>query len=255
MRSWAIFRRAIMLIVDDLGAALRISALPYAVFTGVSVWLAGTLDLAAIAQMEPDAMAAALPAGLAWRILLAALVSLAAFLWIAVAWHRYVLLREGGDGWIPPLEGRLLLGYLGRLLLISLIVLAAVMIVTVAIAPFAPGVSVALSIIVGMVLFYRLGLILPAGAIGRPITVAEAWRASQGQSGTVVLVALMTSALSFLFELPALLDASGTAGTVVASPGPIGFVYDLVVTWILLMLGVTVLSTLYGHFVEGRAVD
>ena len=72
------------------------------------------------------------------------------------------------------------------------------------------------------------------------MNVAEAWRASAGHSGTVVLLALMTFALSLLLQLPASLDAPEPG----AAPGPIGFVYGLVTTWILLMLGVTLLSTL-----------
>ena len=89
------------------------------------------------------------------------------------------------------------------------------------------------------------------------MNVAEAWRASKGESGTVVLLALMTFAVSMLLQVPALLDAPGAAeaGAAVVARGPISLVYELVVTWILLMLGVTLLSTLYGHFVEGRAVD
>lgn len=258
MTSWTIFRRAILLVVDNLSAAIRITALPYAAFAGVSLWFAGTLDVATMAQVEAGNGAEALPPGVAVGILLTGLVQLVAFLWIAVAWHRYVLLREGGEGWVPALEGRLLLGYLGRSILIGLLVLAAFAIVATAIAPFAPAMALAIATIIGMVLTYRLGLILPAGAVGRPMNVAEAWRATTGQSATVVLLALMTFALSLLFQLPALLDAPEAvegAGEGLAAPGPIAVIYELVVTWILLMLGVTLLSTLYGHFVEGRPVD
>lgn len=260
MTSWTIFRRAITLIVDDLGAALRITALPYAIFAGVSLWFAGTLDMGTMARIEAGAAgegAAAVPPGVLGGMLLTALVQLVAFLWIAVAWHRYVLLREGGESWIAPLEGRLLLAYLGRSIMIGLLVLAAFVIVTTAIAPFAPAMALAVATIIGMVLTYRLGLILPAGAIGRALSVGEAWRATAGQSGTVVLLALMTFGLSLLLQVPALLDAPETveAGAALTPPGPVAIVYDMVVTWILLMLGVTLLSTLYGHFVEGRPVD
>lgn len=260
MTSWTIFRRAITLIVDDLGAALRITALPYAIFAGVSLWFAGTLDIGTITRIEAGNGAVAVPAGVLGGLLLTALVQLVAFLWIAVAWHRYVLLREGGEGWVPPMQGRRLLGYLGRSVMIGLLVLAAFVVVTTAIAPFAPAMALAVATIIGMVLTYRLGLILPAGAVGRPLGVAEAWRATAGQSGTVVLLALMTFALSLLLQLPAMLDAPELAetaqtGAAFTAPGPIAIVYELVVTWILLMLGVTLLSTLYGHFVEGRPVD
>lgn len=267
MLSWTIFRRAVTLIVDDLGAALRITALPYAVFAGVSLWFAGSLDMSEIARIEAavasGAAGASVPAGVAGGLMLTALVQLAAFLWIAVAWHRHVLLREGGEGWLPPLEGRRMLAYLGRSFLIGLIVLAAFVMVTTAVAPFAPVAALAIATILGMVLTYRLGLILPAGAIGQPLTMVEAWRATAGQSGTVIMLAVMTFALSLLLQVPAFLDAgagpeevaAGSGVAVAAGPGLVGTVYDLVVTWMLLMLGVTLLSTLYGHFVEGRPVE
>lgn len=259
MLSWRIFRRAIMLIVDDLGAALRITALPYAIFAGVSLWFVGTLDIGALARMEAGGTAAALPPGVAAGLLATALAQLAAFLWISVAWHRHVLLREGPAGWIPPLEGRLMLGYLGRSLLIGIVVMAVVVMVSVALVPLAPALAFALAAILAMVFVYRLGLILPAGAIGKPLNVVDAWRATIGQSGTVVLLAVLTYAATRLLQLPSLLDAGPDAAAAPdrAAPGGgvIGMAYDLVATWMLLMLGVSVLSTLYGHFVEGRPLD
>ena len=260
MLSWRIFRRAVTLVVDDLPAALRVTALPYALFAAVSLAFAGSVDMATLARTE--AGAATLPAGAASGLLATALVQLLAFLWISVAWHRHVLLREGGEGWVPPFYGREMLGYLGRSLLIGIVVMAAVVMASVALVPLAPALGFAVATVLAMVLVYRLGLILPAGAIGKPIPVVEAWRTTAGQSGTVVLLAVMTYATSLLLQLPALLDAgpeteagAGAAEVATGGGGPISLLYGLVVTWALLMLGVSLLSTLYGHFVEGRSLD
>ncbi len=259
MLSWRIFRRAVTLIIDDLGGALRVSALPFAIFAAVSLVFAGGADMAALSDIDtsdPEAVAS-IPPGLIGGVLASALAQLVTFLWIAVAWHRYVLLREDDGGWVPRLEAGRMLGYLGRSLLIGLLILAAVTVVFVALAAFLPGVAAALATIIAMVLTYRLGLILPAGAIGKPITIFDAWRATLGQSATVILLALMTFGVSLLLQVPAFLDAGSLAGEpdAAAAPGPVAVVYGLVVTWIVLMLGTSLLSTLYGHFVEDRPLD
>ena len=264
MLAWKIFRRAVMLVVDNLGAALRVSALPYAIFTAASLVFVGTMGVGDAARLEAGGMATGttLPAGTILAIFVTAIAQGLAFLWIAVAWHRYVLLAEGGAGWIPAFHGGRILGYLGRSILIGLMVACIFLAVTVAIGVFSPPAAVALASILSLVVSYRLGMILPAGAIGKPVTIGEAWTATRGQSATMVLLAILTFLLSLLFQVPALLDGGSltpndvAAGSAGAGPaGIVGVVYDLVASWILLLVGVSILSTLYGHFIEGRALD
>lgn len=266
MLSWNIFRRAVMLIVDNLGAALRVSALPYAAFIAVNLWFAGTVDMEAIATFDPEADPGALPAlpeGSVTAVFLTLFVQTLAFVWIAVAWHRFVLLAEGGASWVPPLRGREMLGYLGRSILIVLILSAVGIATLLLVAPILPFVAIPLVVILSIILSYRLGLILPAGAIGRPLTLTQAWQATKGQSGTVVLLAILTYLAALLLQVPALIDAMGGADLsdpaaaveALSAPGPVAMLYNFVISWILLMLGISVLSTLYGHFVEGRRLD
>ncbi|MCK0168757.1 hypothetical protein MWU52_14455 [Jannaschia sp. S6380] len=255
MLSWNILKRAVTLIVDNLGAALRLTAVPYGLLAVVSIYFVGTVDLAQLAAFDPVAnpdQVPDLPEGFWSAFLISGLVQLLVYLWIAVAWHRYVLLAEGSDGWVPPPQGGLMLGYLGRSILLGLLILAIAVAISVLLVPVLPVLAPPIIAILAIVVGYRLGLILPAGAIGAPMTMSEAWHATKGHSGTVVLLAVMTWVISFLLQIPALLDGAGTG---VAGTGVIGVVYGLVVGWMLLMLGVSVLSTLYGHFVEKRPLD
>ncbi|WP_299652229.1 hypothetical protein [uncultured Jannaschia sp.] len=265
MLSWKIFMRAVRVILDDIGAALRVTALPYAILVVASVWFISAYGQHSLTELELTAMgegdaAPILPDGFLAASLAVVLLQAAISIWIAVAWHRRVLLQESAEGVVPPVHGGQMLGYLGRSILIGLIVAAVSVAILVALAPIVPVLASPAVFIVAVIIFYRLGLILPAGAIGKPITVGEAWTATKGQSATVVLLALLTFAVSLLLQVPALIDASisgppvATDGTL-ATPGPISVTYNLVVGWMLLLLGVSILSVLYGHFVERRPLD
>ena len=259
MLSWKIFMRAVRVILDDIGGALRISLVPYAILVAASLWFASSFGVLGIEEaMISGNDLPAIPDGYLSGILVVSLVQIVVSLWIAVAWHRRVLLRESVGGVVPPIHGRQMLAYLGRSILLGLIIGVVTVMISVALAPFLPGAAAALIVIFSTIIVYRLGLILPAGAIDRPIGLVESWGATKGQSLTVVLLALLTFAASMLLQVPTLLDAAMTGGPVegaVAGPGPISIVYNLVIGWMLLLLGVSILSVLYGHFVERRPLD
>lgn len=252
MLGWKLFLRAVTLVADNLGAALRIGAVPYGLVAAASVWLSATWpDLASRTTFDPGAD---LPGGFLAGWLLVSALTLLAYLWIAVAWHRFVLLGETPAGWLPPLRGGLMLGYLGRSLLIGivviLIVLAVTTIASVLLLPlFGPAASPvigAVAFFAAMIFFYRTGVILPAGTVERPMGLNDALIATRGRSGTVVVLALLTVAVSLLLQVPLLMEGSA---------GPVSAVYQAVTGWIGLMLGVGTLTALYGHLVEGRPVD
>ena len=270
MLGWKLFTRAATLLIENLSAALRVSLLPYGLATAVGAWLLvshpGLTQGLALPGATPDTVGQNLDgAGL---LFLGAVVNLVAWLWIAVDWHRFVLLSEDPEGWVPPLHGRAMLGYLGRSILIGLLTVLVILLVStmaaVLVLPlFGPGGQVfvsAVAFFVAMILFYRLGLVLPARAVDRSMSFAEAMAATRGHSGTVVILALVTAAVTMLLQVPTLLDAPEavpTDGEAVPEAGGLGitFVYQTVVQWIALMLGVGTLTTLYGHLVEGRPVE
>ncbi|WP_308917671.1 hypothetical protein [Jannaschia sp. LMIT008] len=269
MLGWKLFVRALNLLIENLGAALRVSALPYLVLAGLSAWLTSayptvtmtglatpdqplptdpsqtTLDPEVVAQMAEGSM---------WMLLLA-LVNVFFVLWVAVAWHRYVLLGEEPRGVVPPLHGRATVGYLGRSILVGILaVLTAAAVGTMAAVLVLPiigasgyAIVYAVMLFVAMLVFYRLALVLPATAIDTPMTLQDSLLATRGHSGTVVVLALVTTAFTLALQVPTILDGGGM--------GPVTFLYQTVVQWIGLMLGVGTLTALYGHLVEGRPVE
>lgn len=250
MLGWKLFMRAVTLLLDNLGEALRVSAVPYAVVIAISVWVTGAYpDAVSGTAVTPETALSVEGAG---AVLIMVIVNLVVSLWIAVAWHRYVLLEERPAGWLPPLNGSAMLGYLWLSVLIGLLVaviMFAIMIplgIILLAVPFLAGVIPAAALFIGMILFYRLAIVLPARAVERPMTFGEAIEATRGHSGTVVVLALLTVGFSLALQIPTMLDG----GT-----GIISAIYQGVVGWIGLMLGVSTLTSLYGHLVEGRPVD
>ena len=245
MLGWKLFVRAVTLLIENLGDALRVSLLPYGVVIAISVWAAGTYGAGMVPGQEMTSEGAG-------ATLLVSVLNLVATLWIAVAWHRYVLLGERPEGWLPPLRGGAVLAYLGRSVLIGLLVALIIMGVSiplgllVVVLPQAALLVGAIGFFIGMIVFYRLAVVLPAGAVDRPMSFGEAMAATRGHTDTVVMLALLTVGFTFLLQVPTLLE--GDVGVISA-------VYQGVVGWIGLMVGVSTLTSLYGHLVEGRPVD
>lgn len=265
MRGWQLFVKAVTLVTDNLGLALRVSAVPFLLVVATSLYAFSTAPEALLsggtgmgvglppeagdADGAVDAVGAPV-AAFSGAALLSALATLLVTMWIAVAWHRATLLEDAPDGWVPRFDGGLVLGYLGRSILLGLIVVlvtaATGFVLGVVLIPLMGAAGAGLigtaAFFVAMILFYRLGPVLPAGAVEKPIGLGEAWRATSGATGPLVVLALLTAALSFLLQLPA-----GVGGL-----GLLTVVYYLVVQWITVMLGVSALTVIYGHLVEGR---
>ena len=263
MLGWRLFVRALTLLIDNIGVALRISALPYALVVVASLWVVSSFGVEAmmggpVGTDDPTALSPTMPETtlVATGFLLSAL-SVVVTLWIAVGWHRFVLLGEAPRGILPAFHGGRVLAYLGWSLLIGLMValglfaiIAVLGVVLAALGLGAAGVILGpVALFAAMVLFYRLSVKLPAVAVGRDLTFAQAWDATKGHSGTVVLLAFLTVAFSLVIQIPTMLDMGAGSGTTAVT-----MVYQLVVQWVATLLGVGTLTALYGHLVEGRPV-
>ncbi|NDW32060.1 hypothetical protein [Salipiger sp. PrR007] len=245
MKGWRIFVHSLRMVVDNIGTALRVSLVLYLVQAASQI---------ATYLHADDAGPDGLPVQVIGLPALALVVlAVLASLWIAVAWHRFVLTGEEPRGWLPRWHGGEILGYFGRSILIALVIFLGMMISAIPVALIGAAVpGLAPVLVFGLVglggyLFFRLGLILPASAVGEKLTLKQAWRATAEDDGAVVTLAMLVIGGSLLVELPALIDNS--AGSIV------NLVYGLVINWFATMIGISVLTSLYGHFVEKRPID
>jgi hypothetical protein len=247
-----IFLKAIRLVFDNLGAVLRISLLLYLIQAGIGLVLAYLALMAIFSAGGPVSPWVTTGIGA-----VVSLLQLLPVIWIAVAWHRFILIDELPGTVLPVFNRDRLLAYLGYSLLLALIFIAIYVPVAIALAllarvspPAGPLLAILLNLVALFALLvvgYRLGLILPASALGRPLRMGEAWAATRGRLGTFLLLAFLSAVSIIVLDLPAFAFTGSLA--------IVGYVWRLVVGWFALMVGTSVLTTLYGHFIERRSID
>jgi hypothetical protein len=248
--GFKIFVHAIDLVFNNLGSALRISGLLYFV-------PAVLYQVVALMVVAPSANPLA-----TLNIVTAVygIVACVAALWTAVAWHRYVLLDETPGAALPVFHGDRVLAYFGNSLLLGLIALGIALVVMFPLglvaAGFARGggpftylavVVPLISIFVIAVFMYRLALILPASAVGKPIRLSEAWAATSGTNGAIFVIALASAVCIVLISLPTAWLTWNAVWWVTA-------LWEILVGWVQVIVGVSIITTLYGHYVEKRAL-
>ncbi len=250
-----LFLHSVRLVLNDWRNAVRISGLLYLIYA-IPTLLLRLLFPLPTEPTEPattaDAMAALTAAPVA---LLTALLALVAFVWIAVAWHRYVLLDEMPAGQIPPFDGSRWMSYFGYSLALGLMMLVAAVVVGVVgsllfaiVPPLAFVVAVA-AMAAALVIGYRLAPVLPASAVGNKLSFGAAWEATKGATMDIVVLALVSAVAAFIIDLPTnVLLQGGVVGQFIA------LLWALGTDWVKMLVGVSILTTLYGVYVEKRAL-
>ena len=257
MMGLSILFHAIGMVTRNPGAALRIAGLLMGVLFVLTVLL-GVEFLFMGADTTEMMLAGNYPYG---RTALVMLFQALATLWIAVAWHRFILTEEQPGPVMPGFNAAAILSYLWAgiiFVLVLVIVSIPFTIVTVLLAAplmAAPGASALLG---GLVLFlvlwlpltyisYRISPILPSAALQKRLPLKEAWYAT-GTSGSAFVTLALASVLAvWALNRPGILLSQVS--------GFLGFVWAFAVQWAVLLVGVSVLTTIYGHYVEKRALD
>ena len=247
-----LFVHSVRLVLGDWRNALRLSGLLYLIYAVPTLLLRLAFPVPSQNATMADATAALAAAPFA---LLTGIFALVAFVWIAVAWHRYVLLDEMPDGQFPAFNGSRLFSYglyslgIGLLALVVGAVVGAVAGLVFAIVPVLLFVAALAAMAAALVVFYRLAPVLPATAVGRPLTFGTAWEATKGASSAIIVLAIVSAVASFVIDLPAMvLSMGGSIGSTLA------LLWTLGTDWLRMLVGVSILTTLYGHYVEGRAI-
>jgi len=248
-------RHAIHSVRNNIAYAFRISWPWYAVLFAINLVVGLTSD-----SLVGDPMTN--PGGSFALQLIVLAANLVSFASIAVNWHRYILLDQVPVGSeILRLDG-LTWRYLGNLVLIWLMVFVSIFLCMLLLQLFAnlSTITSILAFFVGLaailfavISFYRLSVKLPAIAIGRrDFSLGNAWTATQGNWPALLLIVLFMFLLLMALLLVVgvvfyvLVTINATVGVV------IGVVVLTVLTWLLSIFGVTLLTSFYGFFVEGR---
>jgi len=236
------------LLLRNFAEALKVSVAPLILATllGIAAFSVSgvTAEMLAMAsftgQLPPNGLLA---------ILFIGVVMLFTFSWIAVAWHRFVLLEEY-PGLVPAVTDRPIWPYvwptLGLGLLMFMVMTFLSMIVSIVVPLTGQGAVGVVALIIGTVLTYvwlRSALILPAVAVGEELKLRDAWTVSGPCSGVILGVAVILVGLNLIV---------GMGQQALIPPGTIGLIASLGVAWVTLMVGTSILTTLYGHLVQNR---
>ena len=192
----------------------------------------------------------------------AGIMSLIATSSVAVSWHRYILLDEVPVGWQRLRLDGPVLRYFGNAILLSVIIVALALIPALAIGLIGTatgGVAtialmpllLALLVVIGL----RLSVKFPAVALEhKEFGFKSAWQATNSNTLpffllilTLVAVGVIVALVATVISLPfGWIQSDFSAMAILA--------IQFVVNWVMMIFSVTVLTTLYGYFVEKRSL-
>lgn len=248
-----LFMHSVRLVLGDWRNALRITGLLYLIYA-IPALLLGL----AFPPPAPEAGAEAIGSMVAMAPvgIIVGLLALVMVVWMAVAWHRYILLDEVPEGQLPPFNQSRMLAYAGYSILLGLILLVISIIISVVLSPLVflgPAIfGIVLSIVViavALIVDFRLGLVLPAKALGKPLSFGEAWQATKGESGTILVLAIVAALAAVIIDIPAMILA-----ILPGIGGILSLIWTLATGWVKAVVGVSILTTLYGYYVEKRNI-
>jgi len=256
MMGWRIFKHSVQMVLRNFQQALQIALLPGLIGMALLVGLAMVTGLWEAGEVSDTGLSITTPEGqddYFGAMLIALLIIWAIAFWIVVSWHRYVLLEEMPKGWLPTFRTDRILAYFGLLLMLGLFAAIAMIPFFIIVAAMGEG-GAGLIIIIGFVYliavalcFYRLSVVLPASAIGQPIGLGEAWAKTQGTFGTLLVLMIVSGIFQILVQT--------VFGLLMAIP-VIGFALVLIPSILILpLINVSILTTMYGVYVEGREID
>ncbi|WP_156916792.1 hypothetical protein [Leisingera aquimarina] len=254
MKPWALFSHSVGMLARNFGDMLRVFLVPTLLIAALFATFFKMTGLWGILQwgvMTP------LPenSGLSGPLFLVAMFSLLIGMWSVVSWHRFVLLEEMPQGWLPGLEGGRVMAYFGRSVQIALVllcmmipVLLMVLLVTTLLSGAGAAVLQLANLPIAIFVTYlvlRLSVILPAAALGADMGLREAWNSTGNAFGDLLGLAAILVAAQYAAQF--------AAEALAASPS-LAFGVSLLVSAALALLNISLLTTLYGHYVEGRPV-
>ncbi|MDW3222369.1 MAG: hypothetical protein R8G34_05680 [Paracoccaceae bacterium] len=196
---------------------------------------------------------------LALLVALGVIVGLAGIVAFAVLWHRHALLDDTARDSVMRPAGHILSRYLGEAVLVLMITFAAAFpvgsIFGIVIAVMdhqgleTKTAEILITIPLTVFLLWvaiRVSLTLPAASIGQKLSISESWVATGKISGDIFWTAVLLTIVNVtIFSL--------TNGLATALP-KLEIAFSLLQIVIQSLIHISLLSTLYGHLIQGRSL-
>lgn len=247
MKGVQILGHSLRQVTNNLPDALRISGALYLV-QGVVAALFGGAMMSGGMGMGGGGF------GVGFILVLA--ITLFTAMWIAVAWHRYVLLAENPKTPLPPLMTDRMTAYFLRSLVIGIVLIVVGAVLGAVIGSAAMGLMMNGGAVIGFLLMallvqlplvflgFRLATTLPGAALGKEHSFMAGWNATQADWKSILQLAAIVALGLWVINMIGLFVFGGF--------GIAATLWQFVTGWFVMMIGLSVLTTLYGHYIEGR---
>ena len=272
MLGWKIFIQAVNQIYSNFGMAIRLSAVIWVGIFAINILLAylftGRFPNEGLTMEITSSNSSADPYSSnydpstpvfiwAWNKIIAILSMIVVYsvgiASIAVSWHRFILLDETSSSMVPKWNWSGTKRYIIVSLKIALMIFVVSFLFGFVIS-FLASAGVLKSIYVAffagflaaMIISYlwlRVGLALPSAALGVDHTIGNSWDLTQSIKGSIWVLLVILLVLGYVF-------GDGLRMIIVNKTAL--FIIGFFTEWIVLMVGVGVLTVLYGHLVEKR---
>jgi hypothetical protein len=187
------------------------------------------------------------------------LVSGLSFASIAVNWHRYILRDELAQGLQRLRLDAPVWRYLFNLALVVVILVLVMLLPTVVVSlasslfPPLTHVGMFLIVVLAVVVSFRLSVKFPAIAVeNHSYSFAKAYQQTKGMTLPIATYGALTVLTSFFVALIVSLPQWLAAGAEAETSFWLSFILQFCASWVMLIFGITVLTSLYGYFEEGR---
>lgn len=250
----ALFLHSAMMVVRNFLPAIRIFLGPGLIIVALLFAVTHLMDSAGLGTVEsvPDGETLG---GIGLNLVLIfgfLVVCFTISIWATVAWHRFVLLEERPGLFLPKLR----LANVGRYFLSSLKLTGVLFLIALPVLVLLFGFAQVLDprglVLLGFlattfiyVVLMRFAIILPAAALNQSITLGEAFEATKGHSFSLLVLVIcgfgLQSSVEYLIDL-------------LAGNESLYFIGSMVFSFFICVFQISILTTLYGHFVEGRPV-
>ena len=254
----AILAHALRMLIFDTKTTLRVVLPALIVVMGCSLAIA-VLAPEMIAYMQ-EAPETPVPFALqtVFSFLAFGLIGLMGYALMAILWHRHVLLNGAENPEDLRPDGHIFLNYIWRAIVVGIAQMVAAVPITVLIGVIGSALlqnnptdllAMPLGLASNIIFVWiamRLSVVLPSAAIGRSMSMRDSWQATRPVSAPLWGVAVLLSGLNICVYMISAI-ALPEAGTISA----------MAVTFIYILQGlifVSILTTLYGHLVEGRSL-
>jgi hypothetical protein len=254
VQTLSILRHAVLQITRQPVEVLRIFVVPMAT-TFLLIKLTGLSFILSPVHLQIAINRGVMPWGKATLVML---VSVLLFAWAAAAWHRFILLEERPTKPWPSLPLRTLGHFILETLWVAVLIFAVIMLasfISGVILGFAatitkqpPGwIALGLSLAVALPILtvtLRLAVNLPKAAVEGPKDISV-WDATADELPMFIALLVVLTALR--------LGSSTVLGSLGLTPmSAEGFVAVALVESLLAILSLSIITTLYGHYVEDR---